>query len=281
MSVMQVLHFLRWRLIALRYAGKLRSWNRPGVHPRSSSRTRIIERMALEGHAPGPRIAPAELEQARAIYTPRTEQVVQRQEGHPFTNLFRAEDISANNPVFRFALSPEVLDRADEYFGGNLRFDSIQVLYSWPTEGALRESQMWHKDYGDAKSFHCVAYVNDVMTPEDGPFVFVDRVDTRKVRRSPFIRRISDQDFARELGDGKLRHFYGRGGESVLVDPAVCYHYGSRCKQPRLAVFVTFNTHRPFVAPAQVLQENTERAVQAAQLVRPDLSESYLRRILS
>ena len=101
------------------------------------------------------------------VYGPRGEQVLHRQEGHPFTNLFQREDLTPNNPVFRFAFSPQVLDRADEYFGGRFVFDSIQVLYSWPTEGALRESQMWHKDYGDWRSFHCVAYVNDVLAPED------------------------------------------------------------------------------------------------------------------
>lgn len=279
-SIHQLLHFIRWRTIAVRYAGKLRGRPPAASHRTHPARTRTVERLQAHGHEAGPRIGDADLAQIRAIYEPRAGQVEMRQTGHPFTNLFQREDMTPNNPVFRFALSPAVLDRADEYFGGRFLIDSIQVLYSWPTEGELRESQMWHKDYGDSKSFHCVAYVNDVMTPEDGPFVFVDRDDTKSIARSPFIRRISDADFARELGAGKPRHFYGRAGESVLIDPAACYHYGSRCKRPRMAIFATFNTNRPFVSPIPLIRENSERAVQSALLVRPDLSEAYLRRIL-
>jgi hypothetical protein len=173
-----------------------------------------------------------------------------------------------------------VLDAADAYFGGRVTLDSIQVLWSFPTDD-LRESQMWHRDYGDAKSFHCITYLNDVQSDADGPFVFVDRNDTRRIRSSPIIRRIDDVTFERELGNGKVHSFFGLAGESVFVDPAVCYHYGSRCETGRLAVFVTFNTDRPFVPAQSPLRENRQRVLDAAKLIRPDLDEVYLRRLLN
>lgn len=276
-----IYNLVRWRLIALRYLGKVSSYFSAPSVPRSPGKA--IDHsspVAREGFGPGPSIDAATLAEIRAIYAPRAEKVVPTEAGHPFENLFRSEDITPDNPVLRFALSPAVLDAADAYFGGRFRYDSVQVLYSFPTPGGLRESQMWHRDYGDNKSFHCVAYVNDVLQPEDGPFVFVDRHDTQRIGKSAFIRRISDDRFREELGEGELRSFYGRAGESVFVDPAACYHYGSRCVNPRTAIFVTFNTDRPYVPAVSTLRNNRDRLLAAARAIRPDLDAAYLARIL-
>ena len=274
------MHFVRWRLIALRYAGRLR-----GVFARNSfadmpARTAAAQRLRETGYHEGPTIEPQRLERITAIYRPRTAGVAGREQGAPFENLFRGEDIAAENPVLQLAFSPAILDAADDYFAGRMTLDSIQVLYSWASQGSLRESQMWHRDYGDSKSFHWIAYLNDVTGPEDGPFAFVDKEDARRITRSPFIRRIADPAFARELGDGKVRQFLGRAGQSIFVDPAACYHSGSRCKNPRLAIFVTFNTDRPFVAPTPLVTENRRRIADAARQIRPDLSDPYLKRML-
>lgn len=276
LAVRDALHFVRWRVVAVRYAGRL-AVRRP---PAPAGTTEVDRRMRELGHAPGPSLPAELLAEALAIYSPRAEQVVPTAGGHPFVNLFRPEDATADNPVFRFALSPAVLDRVHDYFDGDFRFDSIQVLYSWPTD-SVAESQMWHKDYGDSRSFHCVAYLSDVTTSADGPFVFVDRRDTRRIGRSPFIRRIADEKFARELKGGKQHTFFGMAGESVLVDPAACYHYGSRCQNPRLAIFVTFNSARPFVPAQPMIRGRTAPNVAAARQVRPDLSETYLARIFA
>lgn len=278
LALRDMYQLLRWRLIALRYLGKLRSYFTS--RPRSDVRTAVDERLVTRGYDTGPTLPSEDVAQIRALYADRIAQVVPKPGGHPFVNLVGPEDLDPENPILRFAFSPAILDRAHDYFGGRFRFDSIQLLYSWPTEGKLLESQMWHRDYGDSKSLHCVAYVNEVLTPEHGPFGFVDRIDTRRIAASPFIRRISDEQFARELGDGVLRTFYGQAGESVFVDPANCYHYGSRCKVPRLAIFVTFNTDRPFVGPVPLIRDHAKDVLRVARELRPDLSDAYLSRIL-
>lgn len=278
-AVREIYKLLRWRLIAVRYVRKIASFiSSPALPQPARLRNSAFER---QGFGPGPSIPALDLEEMRAIYGPRAELVVPTAHGHPFENLMRAEDLTASNPVLRFAFSPAVLDAAHDYFGERFKFDSIQLMYSYPTDGELRESQKWHRDYGDSKSFHCVAYVNDVLAPEDGPFVFVDRNDASRIIRSPIIRRIDDAKFRRELGNGEIRTFYGKAGESVLVDPAACYHYGSRCKRGRLALFVTFNTDRPYVAAQALLRENRSRLLAAAQQIRPDLSPIFLKQILS
>ncbi|MEG3179111.1 hypothetical protein [Sphingomonas sp. LT1P40] len=279
-AVREAYRFLRWRPIPIRYAGKLRrtlTGSRPAPVPRSAG----LEGLWDNGWVAGPSIPQADLEPIRALYAPRIAAVKPVPGGHPFTNLFEAQDISPDNPLCRFAFSREVLDAAHDYFDGQPRYNSIQLMYSWPTEGPLRESQMWHRDYGDSKSFHCIAYINDVLTADHGPFGFVDKHDTRRIRKLPIIRRISDDKFARELGDGKVITFTGKAGESVFVDPSACYHYGSRCRIPRLAVFVTFSTDRPYVSQTGFVEENRERFLETARAIRPDLSDAYLRSILS
>lgn len=278
---------LRWRLIPVRYAGKMvRQLTARSVPARMASGAAndtgyasCSDEMHRCGFASGPTIPAPDLAAMQDIYGSRSKAVVPKVGGHPFTNLFREDDLSADNPVFRFALSPAVLDAAHAYFDGRFQFDSIQVLYSWPTDGDLLESQLWHKDYGDSSAFHCVAYLNDVVTPEDGPFVFVDRQDSARIRSSIFIRRIDDSTFAQELSGGEVRSFLAPAGHSVLVDPSVCYHYGSRCRRPRLAIFATFSTDKPYVGAQPLIRRNARRAASAAKLVRPDLAAAYLDRL--
>jgi hypothetical protein len=276
----KILSFFRWRLVPVRYAMMLGSlkWNKLFQPP--PSRWASTAEIEAKGFIKGPDVPPDLLRQAMDIYGSRGQQVVPSANGHPFVNLFNSADIHTDNPIFRFAFSSEVLDVAADYFGGCLILDSIQVLYSYPTEGPLRESQYWHLDYGDRKSFHCVAYLRDVFTADDGPFVFVDKPTSYKVGRSMIVRRIPDQQFERKLKDGKIETFYGKAGSSVQIDPSVCYHYGSRCKTPRLAIFVTFSTWFPFAQPAPIITQNAQQILVAARQLRPDLSKAFLQQLL-
>ncbi len=280
-ALREAYRFLRWRPIPIRYAGKVKRTVASSFQSKSVPRLAGAEDLWELGWSKGPSLPAADLPAIRALYEPRAAAVVPTPGGHPFTNLFRPEDISADNPLCRFAFSREVLDAAHDYFDGHPRYNAIQMMYSWPTGGELNESQMWHRDYGDSKSFHCIAYVNDLLTPDHGPFVFVDKRDTRRIKSLPIIRRIADDKFKRELGEGEVRSFYGSAGESIFVDPAICYHYGSRCRTPRFAVFVTFSTDRPYVSQTDFVEANRDRLLAVAREIRPDLSEAYLRAVLS
>lgn len=232
------------------------------------------------GFTTGPTCSPEILEEIKKIYIPRIADVVPKSTGAPFKNLIRDEDFTIDNPIVKLAFSKEILDPAIDYFGGKLLFESLQVLYSYPTEGALRESQYWHKDFGDSKSFHGIMYLNDVEEVQHGPFVFVDRTESKKMKRSIFIRRISDQDFMKELGHNKVETFYGKAGESIFVDPAVCYHYGSRCKEGRLAIFFTFNSSTPYIITPGLIQNNRDKLFEIGKTLRPDLAVEKLKTLL-
>jgi len=253
-----VASFVRWRLVPVRYATRLLSV-RPGRlrRPQPSQRADSLE-IARVGGIAGPRIDAETLAKINAIYRPRTEGVERRNHGHPFVNLI-----------------------ADD-FGGGCTMDSLQVLYSYKTDGDPRESQMWHLDYGDSKSLHYIAYLNDVSSTDDGPFVFADKQTTDHIGRSLIIRRIEDGSFSKEVGDGQICTFLGKAGDAMLVDPSACYHQGSRCRNEagRLAVFITFSTLLPFVPPQPPILRNREKLMEIGLKLRPDLDENLLREML-
>jgi len=284
-AVKQLVGFLRWRLIPIRYAGKAMR-KLPGRVPaalpdRGLQPSPAIARLRQTGWTSAPSLPADMLTRLREKYMPRGELVVPTNGGHPFTSIFHAEDISEDDPVCQLAFSQEVLDAAHEYFGGRFRYNSIQLTYSWPTEGRLEQSQLWHRDYGDCKSFHWITYLDDVLDEDDGPFTFVDRAVTRRVAGSGIIRRIDDDQFRREIGDGEIHRFFGRAGEGIFVDPARCYHFGSRCRRRRVAMFVTFSTDTPYTRATDMIAGQRERLIATAQRIRPDLDAGYVRTMLT
>jgi len=280
-AVKELAGFVRWRLIPIRYAGKILR-NLPGRAPEAlPPRSPAVVRLDESGWVMAPPLSDDMLERIRSKYLPRGADVVPTERGHPFTSIFHAEDIAADDPVCQLAFSREVLDAAHEYFGGRFRYNSIQVTYSWPTDGRLEQSQLWHRDYGDSRSFHWITYLDDVLDEDGGPFTFVDKKVTGRVGQSAIIRRIEDDRFRREIGDGEVIRFLGRAGEGIFVDPALCYHFGSRCRRRRIALFVTFSTDTPFTRATDIVTREREKFIAVAQQIRPDLSPDYIRAMLT
>lgn len=282
MSIRSLGSFIKWRLVPVRYIGKLQRLRlrhfKAAVKPGLKITAEIVE----NGYATGPTGTPEMVKVLQDIYQPRVPASKPADSNsHPFINLVKPEDLTPESPLMQLAFSKEVLDVAMDYFGGNILLDSVQILNSFATEeAALKESQKWHLDYGDSQSFHCVMYLNDVLESEDGPFVFIDKKDTKRLGRSLIVRRIEDIQFSKEVGDGEIREFYGKAGESVLVDPAVCYHYGSRCKNARMAIFISFNSDAPFMKATPIVRNNAEKILQAAKVLRPDLDDGRLDRLM-
>ncbi|NQX96225.1 MAG: hypothetical protein HRT64_15140 [Erythrobacter sp.] len=277
--------FLRWRLIPVRKLGKLKNQLAARPAPGLSEASAMMDagrlsEMNNRGWTSAPSPSAETLRAITEIYMPRADDVVPTDHGHPFENVVRPEDFDAQNPLFRFAFSDAILGAANAYFGGAFSMASLQVMRSFPTQGDLRESQRWHRDFGDAKSLHFVMYLSEVTTPEHGPFAFIDKQTSKRVRRSPVIRRLTDAQIASEVGSSEYETFYGRPGDAIFVDPAVCYHFGSRCRVPRTAVFITFNTHAPYTEMMQPLGSHRAKAAAEAKIVRPDLPPEYIDRIL-
>lgn len=285
MSIRSLGSFIKWRLVPVRYAGKvpnLRLRHLKAVAKPAKPALPVTAEIVENGYATGPTGTPAMVKALQDIYKPRVPATKPAgSNSHPFINLVKPEDLTPENPLMQLAFSREVLDVAMDYFGGNVLLDSLQILNSFATEeNHLKESQKWHLDYGDSQSLHCVMYLNDVLAAEDGPFVFIDKKDTKRLGRSLIIRRIEDDQFSKEVGDGEIRELYGKAGSSVLVDPAVCYHYGSRCKNARMAVFITFNSDAPFMKATPIVRNNAAKILEAAKVLRPDLDDGRLDRLM-
>ena len=276
----KIASFIRWRFVPMRYFTMIRFMRCHYLLKPYPVKTALSEEIEQSGYHVTVPIEEEVVKDIQALYLLRTKAVVPKNHGHPFVNLFTSEDIHPDNPVFRLAFSPRILEVAADYFNNKFILDSIQVLYSYSIGEEIRESQYWHLDYGDRKSFHAIIYLNDVSDSNDGPFVFVDKQTTKKIGRSLIVRRIADEQFIKELGDGEIRQFHGQAGSMVYVDPSACYHYGSRCKESRLAIFVTFSSWFPFVQPIPIVAENRQMIFSAAKQVRPDLSSNFLQTIL-
>lgn len=284
-ALRNTLGFLRWRLVPLRVLGKwknrLAGRKAPGLCDRVTSMDAArLSDLETQGWTRAPSPDPTLLQEIIDLYAPRAEDVVPTDFGHPFENVVRPQDFNAENPVFRLAFSDAILGAANAYFCGNFSLASLQVVRSFPTHAALRDSQKWHRDYGDAKSLHFIMYLNPVTQPEHGPFAYLSKPVSTRVRRSPIIRRLTDEQIAAETGTTAFEVFYGEPGKAIFVDPAACYHFGSRCEVPRTAVFITFNTHAPYTAMMEPLGRHRAQAAQAAKHVRPDLPADYIDRIL-
>lgn len=279
-SPRQIASFLRWRLVPVRYAGRLR-YLRPRhlkrVLPPVGITAKTVEN---QGFTAGPTPSADVLGELQAIFKARAPKAQPAGLKVPFVNLTTADDFTVDSPLMKLAFSPEYLDPALDYFGGQARLDSLQVLYSFTNDGPLKESQKWHLDYGDSKSMHCVMYLNDVLSDAEGPFAFVDRAVTKTLGRSMIVRRIPDDQMEIELKGAKVQKVYGPAGTSVWIDPAACYHYGSRCETPRTAIFLTYNSETPFTAPVPLVRANARKIADVGKKLRPDLPAETFDRLL-
>ncbi|MCY0093032.1 hypothetical protein [Hoeflea ulvae] len=276
----EIASFVKWRLTPVRYMGRMRYIRPHHLFKAPRPQSPVGLEVEQHGYATGPVRTGAELEELKQTFLPRSPERKPDGLKAPFVNLSRSEDFTVDNPLCRLAFSREVFDVALDYFGGRLRLDSLQVLYSFPDDGVMKESQKWHLDYGDSRSLHCVMYLTDVVDDAGGPFVFIDKQASKRVGRGLTIRRIPDDQLVVESGHAEQKTIYGEAGSSVWIDPAACYHYGSRCKTPRVAVFVTFNSDAPFVAPVPLVRDNAAKIAEVGKKLRPDLDPKIFDRLL-
>ena len=279
-SLKRAASFLKWQLVPVRHLGRIRYLRPQSFLPIERPQSALALEIDTAGYATGPKVSEKQLEALRSTFLPRAPLSPPEKLKAPFINLANSDDLTADNPLVRIAFSKEVLDVAIDYFGERLSLDSLQALYSFPQQGALKESQKWHLDYGDSRSLHCVVYLNDVLDMESGPFVFLNKEQSKKVGRGMIIRRIEDDQLSKESGGALPQITYGKAGTSLWVDPAACYHYGSRCQRARTAVFVTFNSSTPFVAPSPMIANNAEKIAHLGKQMRPDVDPAIFDRML-
>jgi len=162
----------------------------------------------------------------------------------------KEEDLRSDSIFVRFALQPAVLKVACAYFGGRVPvLDDIQLLLSHGSQftGRWQDSQLWHRDYNDARMLKFWVYLNDVTKTEDGPFTYLPYPASRKVPNNFFPGRVSDDALQASGLAGQAKEILGERLRTFYIDTGRCYHLGSRLQEgrTRYAYLATFVSHAP------------------------------------
>lgn len=158
-----------------------------------------------------------------------------------FSQLIKSEDLWQNPVLLRTAMNPYVLDVMSACYGKLPFLESIELLVSYPNEtGTLSQSQKWHIDRTDSMVVKQIIYIDDV-TEDNGPFSSLPPHESAKV---PFLTKhyLDDDEIARYTDLARLTRVEGATGTRMLVDTGRCYHFGSRVKRRRHALFYYYNT---------------------------------------
>lgn len=155
-------------------------------------------------------------------------------------------DLVDDGPLVRFALQENVLRIAAAFFGEAPYLADVQLILSHDTGApGWQESQLWHRDYADTKTVKLFAYLTDVTGDADGPFTYLPRSISRRVKNAFFPGRIDDAAMDAQVGMDRAVKVLGPRASAFYVDTANCYHQGSRVApgHHRLAYVATYITH--------------------------------------
>lgn len=185
-------------------------------------------------------------------------------------SLLRDEDLRSDSPFVRAALQKPVLRIIGQYLGQTPYLTSLELVQSRADEGGWKVSQLWHRDFNDARMAKLFVYLSDVATTAQGPFTYIPGNVCDRPRDPLFPIHKSDQLMERLGGVSHHQEILGAAGTSFLIDTARCYHKGSRIldggsRLAYIATYTTFATYQPYdnrievVGPLDELERQTLR----------------------
>jgi ectoine hydroxylase-related dioxygenase (phytanoyl-CoA dioxygenase family) len=167
------------------------------------------------------REAAREVDQARGQSAARQKT---GEKGFLFEYLGRNPPLSQSAIYARFALDANVLATANAYFGMHTRLRYYNIWQTFASQGAPRESQLWHRDREDRFILKVFVYLTDV-DEEAGPFTYVPGTHGKgPVKGEPEcfmeggVRRSSDDQIARLVPREHWVKATGPRGTVVLAD---------------------------------------------------------------
>lgn len=114
--------------------------------------------------------------------------------------------------------------------------------------GVLGGSRMWHLDGEDARIVKIIVCLNDVETPEDGPFEFVPRKMLSPSTPLPIFNgsRVRDEDINAQVPVEKHVFCTGKAGTVLFADPRTIWHRGAvGRRRDRKTLFYALNSKMP------------------------------------
>ena len=126
--------------------------------------------------------------------------------------------------------------------------ESIDVIESNPSGRELSASQLWHYDINDQRIIKLFVYLED-CGPENGPFTFVPADSSQRVARN-VGHYVDDDRLSKAVPESTWEKVEGTSGTAFLIDTGRCYHFGSRCQKPRVAMIATYSSGLKFMKRA-------------------------------
>ena len=165
------------------------------------------------------------------------------QEGKTFyRDLLGPEGSRPGSPWMAAALDERLLGTVAAYFGAAAWLQSVELIQSLPScDARLFRSQLWHCDNNnDTRMLKLFVYLSDVGE-ENGPLAFLPLSATGRV---PWTagHYLADETIGRFTPLEETIRFTGPAGSAAMVDTARLFHFGSRCRSPRLTFVVHYNT---------------------------------------
>jgi hypothetical protein len=188
----------------------------------------------------------AELDRAATLRVGNSEGIAVR----TFCKELTPGELSSDSIFVRFALQPAVMKVACAYFGGRvpvLAGAQLVLSHGENYNGQWQESQLWHRDYNDARMLKFWVYLTDVEKEENGPFTYLPAAVSRRVPNNFFPGRVADKTIASEGLSDQIVAVYGPRLKTFYIDTGRCYHLGSRLLegQSRFVYVATFVSHAP------------------------------------
>jgi hypothetical protein len=172
--------------------------------------------------------------------------------------------ISADDPVFAFALREPIRGVAEAYAQMKLRVQDMNVWINLPTGGGPMQSQRWHRDLpDDFEIIKCFVYLADV-TPGAGPLQYIRTTNTVEGRRQWFKSefdgvgfRVADEDIESTYAPEQIVTAEGSAGTIVFADTRGLHRGGFAFDTERVVLQITYSSNasvrpRNLQAPAGV-----------------------------
>jgi hypothetical protein len=167
-----------------------------------------------------------------------------------FEEMLGEAQLARHNAFIDVALTEGVLRAVMASMDMVPHLESIDILASMPTGDHLSASQLWHYDVNDERILKLFIYLEDVGA-SNGPFTFIPADSSRAVA-SAVGHYVTDEHIGGYVPRSRWRSVEGPAGTAFFIDTGRCYHFGSRCTQPRYVYIATYSSGLKFMRRARM-----------------------------
>lgn len=159
---------------------------------------------------------------------------------------------ASSNIYVRYALQPKVIGMLSVALGELPLLVDVLLTLSRESDAKLSYSQLWHRDYDDVRTIKLFTYLTDVNGPDDGPFTFLPRRESKQFGFS-LRSHVGDERVFRNIEKSAVQTMEAPRLTTFIVETSKCLHMGSRMApgHSRLMYTATFiSAPRIYPTPA-------------------------------